>query len=143
MKGRSRERACERTSEHRGARSWGRRAQRARERTDETQHFRQRGGVVTRLLLVLIVIAFFVLCAAAMRWGWRNRQRRQAYLPDFPQAPADLTFRELPELSGVYVGTVTAGDWQDRIAGGDIGHRSAGTVPLGGGGPPVDPARAR
>ena len=85
---------------------------------------------MTRFLLVLAVIAFFVLCAAAMRWGWRNRQRRQAYLPGFPEVPADLTFRELPELTGVYVSTVTAGDWQDRIAVGDIGHRSGVTVRL-------------
>ena len=85
---------------------------------------------MTRFLLVLAVIAFFVLCAAAMRWGWRNRQRRQAYLPGFPEAPDGLTFRELPELTGVYVSTVTAGDWQDRIAVGDIGHRAAVTVRL-------------
>jgi hypothetical protein len=85
---------------------------------------------MTRFLLVLIVIAFFVLAAAAMRWGWRNRQRRQAYLPAFPEPPGELTFRDLPELAGVYVSSVTAGDWQDRIAVGDIGHRSAVTVRL-------------
>ncbi|HWC82490.1 MAG TPA: transporter [Pseudonocardiaceae bacterium] len=86
---------------------------------------------MTRFLLVLAVLAFFVLCAAGMRWGWRNRQRRQsAYLPAFPPPPAELTEIELPELTGVYVSTVTAGDWQDRIAVGDIGHRSAVAVRL-------------
>jgi hypothetical protein len=87
---------------------------------------------MTRFLLVLLVLAFFVLCAAAMRRGWRNRQRRQsAYLPAFPQPPAERPADvDLPELTGVYVGSATAGNWQDRIAVGDVGHRSAVTVRL-------------
>ncbi|HEX3789415.1 MAG TPA: transporter [Pseudonocardiaceae bacterium] len=87
---------------------------------------------MTRFFLVLLTLLFFVLCAAAMRWGWRNRVRRQlAYLPAFPQPPAELpTDLLLAEASGVYVGTTTAGVWQDRIAVGDIGHRAVATISL-------------
>ncbi|HWE88553.1 MAG TPA: transporter [Pseudonocardiaceae bacterium] len=84
-----------------------------------------------RLLLVLATLVFFVLCALAMRWGWRNRVRRQSYLPAFPDAPeaepADLL---LPEQHGVYVGTTLAGDWQDRVAVGGVGLRATATVKL-------------
>ncbi|GDY28871.1 PH-like domain-containing protein [Gandjariella thermophila] len=90
-----------------------------------------------RFLLVLVVVAFFVLCAAAMWWGWRNRARRQAaVLPPFPEAPAwwrdgkpDRT-PLLPVATGVYVGTTTAGDWQDRIAVSDVGFRAAAELAL-------------
>jgi hypothetical protein len=84
---------------------------------------------MTRLLLSLLVIAFFVLCAAGMRRGWRNRQHRQSYLPALPTPPERFTGAVL-ETTGVYVGTTTAGDWQDRIAVGGIGLRSSVTVRL-------------
>jgi hypothetical protein len=86
---------------------------------------------MTRLVLSLLVVAFFVLCVAGMWWGWRNRQRRQSYLPPLPAPPARFTSEPLlPEATGVYVGTTTAGDWQDRIAVGGIGLRSAVRVRL-------------
>ncbi|MCP2261109.1 hypothetical protein LX15_004829 [Streptoalloteichus tenebrarius] len=89
-----------------------------------------------RLLLSLLVLAFFLLCAAGMWWGWRNRARRQAaVLPAFPAPPDDLPGPELvPAATGVYVGTTTAGDWQDRVAVGDVGHRAAATLRLTGAG---------
>jgi hypothetical protein len=81
---------------------------------------------MTRLLLSLLVIAFFVLCAAGMRRGWRNRQRRQSHLPALPRPPRRHAAAPLlPPATGVYVGTTTAGDWQDRIAVGGIGLRSS------------------
>lgn len=85
---------------------------------------------MTRTLLTIAVIAFFVLCLLAMWIGWRRRARRQGIvLPEFPHPPADLEQRT-PQLetTGVYVSTVNAGDWQDRITVGDIGHRAAGTL---------------
>lgn len=94
---------------------------------------------MTRLLLTVAVVAFFVLCLAGMRWGWRNRARRQAaYLPALPTPPDDLADPLLPPLAGVYVGTTTAGDWQDRIVVGDLGHRAAAELALHPGGLLVD-----
>jgi hypothetical protein len=86
---------------------------------------------MTRLLLSLAVLAFFLLCLYGMWRGWQRRARRQAaVLPAFPQAPGQLGAELLPEATGVYVGTTFAGDWQDRIAVGDIGFRSAATLRL-------------
>ena len=93
-----------------------------------------------RLLLVLAVLVFFALCAAGMWFGWRGRARRQAaFLPDFPQPPAwvgepteDATPPKdlLDPQTGVYVGSTIAGDWQNRIAVGDIGFRAAARIKL-------------
>jgi hypothetical protein len=86
---------------------------------------------MTRLVLVLIVLALFALCAAGMWWGWRNRARRQAEtLPALPSAPADLGPELLPEATGVYVSTTTDASWQDRVAVGDVGFRSEATLHL-------------
>jgi hypothetical protein len=86
---------------------------------------------MTRLVLTLLMIVFFLLCAAAMRRGWRNRQRRQSGLPPLPVPPEHFGAEPLlPEVTGVHVGTTTAGDWQDRIAVGGIGMRSGVRVRL-------------
>jgi hypothetical protein len=90
-----------------------------------------------RLLLVLVVVAVFALCVAAMWWGWRNRARRQAVvLPPLPAVPAWWRDGEpdrdplLPVATGVYVGSTTAGDWQDRIAAHGLGLRAAAELAL-------------
>lgn len=84
-----------------------------------------------RLLLVLAVLAFFVLCAGLMWLGYRGRRRRQAAeLPDFPAVPTDFGPDELAPLAGVYVSTTTTASWQDRVARGDIGFRSPATLHL-------------
>ncbi len=60
-------------------------------------------------------------------------------LPPLPAAPADLTAAPLlPETTGVYVGSTTAGDWQDPIAVGDLGFRSAAVLRLTGEGLLID-----
>ncbi|GAA2802753.1 transporter [Saccharopolyspora taberi] len=84
-----------------------------------------------RFLWVLGMAVLAGLVFFAMWRGWRNRARRQAaLLPDFPAVPDDAGEALLPAATGMYVGTTTAGDWQDRIAVGDIGHRAGGTVRL-------------
>lgn len=83
---------------------------------------------MTRLLLTVLVILFFAVCAAAMWWGWRNRQRRQSYLPAPPQPPAERGEPLLPPARGVYVSTTTADNWQDRIAVHGLGFRSDATL---------------
>lgn len=91
-----------------------------------------------RVLLVLVCIVFFALCVTGMWIGWRGRARRQsAILADFPVPPAWATEEDAerpkdlvePE-TGVYVGSTLAGDWQNRIAIGDIGFRAAATMSL-------------
>ena len=81
-----------------------------------------------RFLLVMVVLAVFLACLAAMYWGWRNRARRQAaLLPPFDPPPADLG-TELRAAAGVYLGTTTAASWQDRVAVGGIGLRANATL---------------
>lgn len=84
-----------------------------------------------RVLLALAVFAFFALCVYGMWRGWQRRANKQAEtLPAFPAKPEKLGPDLLPSTTGVYVGTVNAGDWQDRVQVGDIGHRSAATLRL-------------
>jgi hypothetical protein len=92
---------------------------------------------VIRLVLTVLVILLFLLCVAGMWWGWRNRARRQAaVLPPLPEMPGwwDGGQRPgeplLPGATGVYVGTTMAGQWQNRVAIGDIGFRSAAKLEL-------------
>jgi hypothetical protein len=85
---------------------------------------------MTRVLLVLIVFLFFALCVYGMWHGWQRRARKQAEsLPTFPVKPEKLG-DEILATTGVYVGTTNAGNWQDRIQVGDIGHRAEGELHL-------------
>ncbi len=76
-----------------------------------------------RLALVALVIAVIAGVLAAMRRGWTNRRGRQSDLPepmmipDHPQATAD-------QVPGVYLGSVMAGDWLDRVVAHGLGTRS-------------------
>jgi hypothetical protein len=87
-----------------------------------------------RTLLTLAVLAVLALCVLAMWLGWRGRARRQAAvlppLPEPPVEPIENASELLAPTSGVYVGTTTAGDWQDRIAVGDLGYRYVATLRL-------------
>ena len=84
-----------------------------------------------RWLWVLALVALAALVFFGMRRGWVNRARRQAeLLPEFPAVPDDAGEALLPAATGMYVGTTIAGDWQDRVAVGDIGHRANGTARL-------------
>ena len=85
---------------------------------------------MTRTLWVLVLAALVLLVFYGMRRGWLSRQRRQAALPAFPAVPDNLAEPELLPATGMYVGTTRAGDWQDRIAVGDIGHRANASARL-------------
>ncbi|MCP2248476.1 PH-like domain-containing protein [Lentzea aerocolonigenes] len=84
---------------------------------------------MTRVLLVLVVFLFFALCVYGMWHGWKRRQAKQASLPAFPATPSTLGAATL-ETTGVYIGTTNAGNWQDRVQVGDIGHRAEATLSL-------------
>ncbi|MBA8823532.1 hypothetical protein FHX42_000861 [Saccharopolyspora lacisalsi] len=88
---------------------------------------------MARVLWVLALALLAALVVYGMRRGWVNRARRQAaQLAEFPRVPEDLDERDplLPAAEGLYVGSTRAEDWQDRIAVGDIGHRSVATAQL-------------
>lgn len=83
--------------------------------------------------MTLAVLGFFVLCAYGMWRGWHRRAADQAaMLPDPPSATAELLAATdlRPALTGVYIGTTSAENWQARVLAGDFGHRSAGSLRL-------------
>ncbi|HTZ43521.1 MAG TPA: transporter [Jatrophihabitans sp.] len=83
-----------------------------------------------RLWLVLGCVLLFVLVLAAMRLGWRNRERRQATLPPLPDPPTELGGDLAPALTGLYVGSTPATRWQDRIVAHRLGERADATARL-------------
>ncbi len=88
-----------------------------------------------RILLSLLVLALLVLAVWGMYRGWQHRAQRQAAgLGEFPTAPADPGPILLGPETGLYVGSTLGGNWQDRIAVGDIGHRAAAELTLHPGG---------
>jgi hypothetical protein len=78
---------------------------------------------MTRAVLVVLCLLLIGLTLLGMRRGWRNRIRRQAYLPPLPTAPERLGAETL-RSSGVYVGTTFASSWQDRVVHDGLGVRS-------------------
>ena len=78
--------------------------------------------------MTLLVVAFFLLCAAAMWLGWRRKAAAQrADHPDFPPVPDDLGAPDAA-MTGRYVATTTAGRWQDRIVAHGVGMRGPATL---------------
>ncbi len=82
-----------------------------------------------RLVLVGAMFAIIALVLWAMLRGWIARQKRQADVPS-PRALGDAHDDERaeavgnsPSVSGLYVGTSTAGNWLDRIAVHGLGVR--------------------
>jgi hypothetical protein len=70
---------------------------------------------MSRYELVAAGAAAIVALYLLMLRGWRNRQRRQAFLPAPPAAPQDAT-TVVGSVPGLFVGTTFAGDWLDRVA---------------------------
>jgi hypothetical protein len=86
---------------------------------------------VTRPELVLLFIVLFVLAMLGLWSGWRGRARRQSELPALPATPPDLGAPQAPELSGLYVGTTVATEWQNRIVVHTLGQRADAVARLG------------
>lgn len=72
-----------------------------------------------------MLLAVGLLCLLMLK-GWRARQRRQGDLPAPPVPPYEQGEPLLPACAGLFVGTTFAGDWLDRVAVHDLGHRAAG-----------------
>ena len=77
-----------------------------------------------------IIAAIIVVIAALLMWkGWNTRKKAQdGVLGTLPAVPESLGEPTLPPLTGVYVGSTTAGHWQDRVVQDPLGFRSAGTL---------------
>ncbi|WP_199433160.1 PH-like domain-containing protein [Qaidamihabitans albus] len=95
-----------------------------------------------RLLLTLLVAAFFALCVYGMWRGWRRQARAQSVrYPPFPDVPAEPG-EPLLEASGVYVATTSAGHWQERVVTRGAGLRARATLRRHAGGIAVERAGA-
>lgn len=96
-----------------------------------------------RFGLTMAVLAFFLLCVAAMWVGWRRKTAaHNAEFAPFPRIPADLD-EPLDEAAGLYVATTRAGHWQQRIVAHGIGMRGPATLRRYAGGVAVDRHGAR
>lgn len=95
-----------------------------------------------RLALVALVIAVIAGVLAAMRRGWTNRRRRQSDLPQPQTIPVGTEHSDAPVL-GVYLGSVMAGDWLDRVVAHGLGTRSRVAVAVTAGGISVERFGAR
>jgi hypothetical protein len=85
---------------------------------------------MTRAELVALFLVLFGLSLAGMRWGWHNRAKRQADLAELPAAPSVLGADRAPELTGLYVGSTVATQWQNRIVARSLGERAAAVATL-------------
>lgn len=83
-------------------------------------------GFVTILLLV-------GLAWAGMAWGWRRRRARQAHLPS-PLGPPPTLGEPRLRVEGLFVGTVLAQEWLERVVPYGLGNRSGATVEVHDGG---------
>jgi hypothetical protein len=85
---------------------------------------------VERFWLTLAVLAVCVLAGYGLLVGWRHRAQRQAGLPELPSVPEDFGPALATPLTGLYVSTTTAGNWQDRIVARGLGRRANATAEL-------------
>ncbi len=83
-----------------------------------------------RIALVLVMLALIGLALWGMRRGWRNRQRRQDWIPAPAEEPP-VTDELGPPVPGLFLGTSAHGDWMDRIVVHDLGVRSRAEVSWG------------
>ncbi|MBK1788150.1 PH-like domain-containing protein [Prauserella cavernicola] len=83
-----------------------------------------------RLLLTLLVVAFFALAVYGMWRGWRRQARTQSVrIPPFPELPENLGEPTLT-ADGLYVATTNAGHWQERVVTRGVGMRGPAVLRL-------------
>jgi hypothetical protein len=83
-----------------------------------------------RLILVLVLVGLCVLAGVGIYYGWRRRALTQATLPQLAAEPTDLGPDLVEPVTGLYISTTTAGNWQDRIVAQGLGRRAAGAIRL-------------
>lgn len=83
----------------------------------------------TYLNYLWVSLAIIAALCGMIWWGWRNRKRRQSHVPAPEDIPAALLDDEpLIAAEGMVVGTVSAGDYLDRVAVHQLGIRTTGRV---------------
>ncbi|HAM20991.1 MAG TPA: hypothetical protein DCQ04_01720 [Actinobacteria bacterium] len=93
---------------------------------------------MSRLLLVLIVVAVIALALWAMSRSWRRRVAAGANIPPLP-SPAELAGDGAVTVShATYLGTVTGEHWLDRVAAQGLGHRGPASVAVSSDGLMID-----
>ncbi len=81
------------------------------------------------LLLVVGLLLLFVAVVGAMLRAWRTKADQQEEdLPELPDPPAEPGTVFAAPLRGMYLGTVDAGHWLERIAAHGLGGRTGGYV---------------
>ncbi len=77
------------------------------------------------LLFAFGCLLLFVAAVGGMRRTWRRRAERQEEdLPDLPPVPGQTGTVLAAPLKGLYLGTVDAGHWLDRITARGLGGRA-------------------
>ncbi len=91
------------------------------------------------LLFAFGCLLLFVAAVGGMRRTWRRRAERQEEdLPDLPPVPGETGTVLAAPLKGLYLGTVDAGHWLDRITARGLGGRADAYVTVFEGGIQVD-----
>ncbi len=77
------------------------------------------------LLFAFGCLLLFIAAVDGMRRSWRHRAKRQEEdLPDMPEVPEQTGAVVAAPLKGLYLGTVDAGHWLDRITARGLGGRA-------------------
>ncbi len=89
--------------------------------------------MVSQWVAGLVVLLVVPLAFGLMWLGWRGRGRRQGDVPEPPAAPPAAGLGEplLDPVEGLYVSTVRAGEWLDRVVVHGLGVRSDAVLHAG------------
>ena len=89
--------------------------------------------MVSEWVAGLVVLLVVPLVFGLMWWGWRGRARRQADVPLPADAPpaTGLGAALVEPVEGLYVSTVRAGEWLDRVVVHGLGVRSDAVLHAG------------
>jgi hypothetical protein len=88
--------------------------------------------------LVLLFVLLFLLAVGGMRRGWRRRAATQSGIPPLRGVPGSVGDPVVPDLSGLYVGTTFATQWQNRVVVHGLGLRSEAVFRLSADGVLID-----
>src|SRR5699024_11214546 len=88
-------------------------------------------------MAVAVMLAVLVGGYLLMWRGWRRRADPPSELPPLPPPLSDAESWHGP-VDCVYVGTTTAGDWNDRVVAHTLGRRGAASIQVGAAGVAID-----